>query len=151
MARNLAAGARAGRRPRGESGGGGRLKTLPRPGRAIAVADTQLVPTAIAHLATFGAAPISSLPERLFGSTGPTFGSQLRSTLRRPRRVPLAKPLRAYLAGHRLRASGDAKSLVFGRTAKGPRASREPGRVKGVRSKSTSCQRSACSSPQRRP
>jgi integrase len=31
--------------------------------------------------------------------------------------VPLAQPLRAYLAGHRLRASGDAESLVFGRTA----------------------------------
>jgi len=33
------------------------------------------------------------------------------------RRVPLAKPLRAYLAGHRLRTSGDEESLVFGRTA----------------------------------
>src|SRR5918997_423586 len=32
-------------------------------------------------------------------------------------RVPLAKPLRAYLAGHRLRAAGDEESLVFGRTA----------------------------------
>ena len=32
------------------------------------------------------------------------------------RRVPLAKPLRGHLAGHRLRGAGDEASLVFGRS-----------------------------------
>ena len=31
------------------------------------------------------------------------------------RRVPLPKPLRAYLTAHRLRGSGESGSLVFGR------------------------------------
>lgn len=36
------------------------------------------------------------------------------------RRVPLAKPLRAYLAAHRLRSSGDEAELVFGRKTAAP-------------------------------